>query len=59
VDPIVNLRVAYLIEMYLHRASADRDAISRPIPTHQHESPQLLGSTLGASRQLAHARDSS
>lgn len=24
-DPIVNLRDAHLIELYLHRASADRD----------------------------------
>jgi hypothetical protein len=26
VDPIVNLRDAHLVELYLHRASADRDS---------------------------------
>jgi hypothetical protein len=31
-DPIVNLRDAHLIELYLHRASANRDDHLHPLP---------------------------
>jgi hypothetical protein len=34
-DPIVNLRDAHLIELYLHRVSADRD-------DHLHTHPESL-----------------